>query len=171
MTGAWLINFVTESNIIEGINRDPTPDEVEAHSAFLNNDLGIEWISRFVSRVAPGHKLRSEIGMNVRVGDHLAPEGGPQIPRALAHFNATVVTNRISPHEAYCLYEWLHPFTDGNGRSGRAIWLWMMERGTNARHRDLGFLQSFHYQTLAAHDLKPSLMCGGYPMPIQTRVR
>lgn len=42
-------------------------------------------------------------------------------------------------------YETLHPFTDGNGRSGRALWLWAM----GGIHRaPLGFLHHFYYQAL-----------------------
>jgi hypothetical protein len=37
------------------------------------------------------------------------------------------------------------PTTDGNGRSGRALWLWCM-RG----RAPLGFLHQFYYQTLGA---------------------
>lgn len=50
------------------------------------------------------------------------------------------------PYKIHLLYEDLHPFTDGNGRSGRAIWLWQMERQGGTR---LSFLHWWYYATLA----------------------
>lgn len=42
--------------------------------------------------------------------------------------------------------------TDGNGRSGRALWAWMMlcRGGSYGRAKviELGFLHTFYYQTL-----------------------
>ena len=45
-------------------------------------------------------------------------------------------------------YENLHPFTDGNGRSGRMLWAWQMRNDDDAMAR--GFLHTFYYQTLSA---------------------
>jgi hypothetical protein len=169
----WLYNFIIESNRIEGIDRDPSKTEYQAHTTFLAGDVGIEPLKVFVGAVAPGNSLRTEPGLNVRVGRHMAPEGGPQIGRALADLNARIVTGMIDAHDAYCAYEHLHPFTDGNGRSGRAIWLWMMERQIDRPHRELGFLQCFHYQTLEAHDrrVKRFDTSGDYDVQAQFRVK
>jgi hypothetical protein len=60
------------------------------------------------------------------------------------------------PLEAHVRYETLHPFTDGNGRTGRALWYWMMVGSSRA---DLGFLHAFYYQTLkkwAVNKLEPT---------------
>ncbi len=61
----------------------------------------------------------------------------------------------LPPYISHVAYENLHPFTDGNGRSGRALWLWQMMHGTMRQvnmARDLGFLHTFYYQTLNASD-------------------
>lgn len=62
-----------------------------------------------------------------------APEGGREIESRLAELltgicNSVNGHSSISPWEAHLEYETLHPFTDGNGRSGRAIWAWQMRR-------------------------------------------
>ena len=57
----------------------------------------------------------------------------------------------ITISTAHVEYETLHPFTDGNGRSGRALWLWMKTRGTVLDFRQatsLGFLHTFYYEAL-----------------------
>ncbi len=44
-------------------------------------------------------------------------------------------------------YELLHPFSVGNGRSGRTLWAWcMLRRGDDPF--TLPFLHRFYYQTL-----------------------
>jgi Fic family protein len=48
---------------------------------------------------------------------------------------------------------------DGNGRSGRAIWLWQMLRQEGGA--PLGFLHHFYYQTLEAQDVRKQMnICG-----------
>jgi hypothetical protein len=146
-----LVNFVTESNRIEGIHRKPTVAELRAHCVFLAADyVTISDLEALVRTVAPGKPLRDQPGMNVRVGNHVAPPGGPNVTAAL-HFVLDEANGFVDPHAVHLRYETLHPFMDGNGRSGRALWLWQMLNQHDARHAiRMGFLHLFYYQTLAA---------------------
>ncbi len=79
----------------------------------------------------------------MRVGNHIAPPGGAGIVAGLNKILDAIEQNSLDAYEAHVAYEDLHPFTDGNGRSGRALWLWM--KGGQA---PLGFLHEFYYQAL-----------------------
>lgn len=142
--------FVRESNRIEGITRAPLKKELMAHRELLSHgapDVGA--MQSFVWTVA-GRAIRNRAGMDVRVGSHIAPPGGPEIETRLglilhgAH-------RGDDPFEVHRDYEHLHPFMDGNGRSGRALWLWQMihQRRTTAPLR-MGFLHLWYYQSLSA---------------------
>lgn len=139
-----LEDFVRESNRIEGIHRDPTWQEIAATKSFLQlEQIAISDLERLVSVYAPKHVIRDRPGLNVRVGRYVAPPGGPDILRQLGKLLTLVNAREIPSFGAHIEYEILHPFTDGNGRSGRALWLWLME-GRAPR----GFLHEFYYQTL-----------------------
>ena len=147
-----LLNFIEESNIIEEITRDPTHVEVMAHVTFLESQATIKDLKEFVSAVAPTHVIRDQIGLNVTVGDHLAPFGGPNIVPALE----TILSFRelVTPFMVHRRYLNLHPFSDGNGRSSRVLWLWMMHRiGEEDMVARYGFLHTFYYQTLENYDM------------------
>lgn len=144
-----VVEFVRESNLIEGILREPTAGEIAAHKLFLGlGCVTVADVERFVSTVAGVEDgLRDRPGMNVRVGAHFPMPGGPQVRNALQALLDGL--DDLSPFEAHLAYETLHPFMDGNGRSGRVLWAWMM--------RDLGldafrlpFLHRWYYQSLDA---------------------
>jgi hypothetical protein len=141
--------FVRESNRIEGIHRAPTLAELRAHGDLLAlPTLSVGDVERFVAAVAR-KPLRRHPGMNVRVGNHIAPSGGPEIEASLAMILDNAMAG-VDPWRTHVSYETLHPFLDGNGRSGRAIWLWQMINQHQARHAlSMGFLHLFYYQTLA----------------------
>lgn len=144
-----LIDFIEESNRIEGILRPPTRQEIDAHKEFLKlGIIRIVDIENFVYEVSAA-KIRKNIGMNVIVGTHKPPPGGPKIIDNLQAFlrriNHPIMEN---PYDCHCEYESLHAFMDGNGRSGRVIWAWMKKReGYDPFH--LGFLHSFYYEALS----------------------
>lgn len=151
MTEKWLIKFVAESNKIEGYIRAPYDKELTAHEKILASEaLTVPLIQEFVSIVAPRHVLRDREGLDVQVGNHIAPRGGDDIRPKLDRI-LEAASHPMDPYHIHLEYEYLHPFTDGNGRSGRAIWLWGMQK----QHKlnwvmELGFLHNFYYQTLGA---------------------
>lgn len=137
---------IRESNRIEGIHRDPTPAEVAEFKRFMYFEkLTIGAMQGFVEIYAPGAHLRDQPGLDVRVGRYTPPAGGVKIPYELDHILSLANGDVKSPWQVHCEYERLHPFTDGNGRSGRMLWYWMMVGNPLA---DLGFLHAFYYQTL-----------------------
>lgn len=145
----WLAEFVRESNRIEGIMRAPRKVEVDATSNFIEaQTISIERVAALVAILQPGARLREHPGLDVRVGSHIAPPGGPNIVIALEQL-LEKLPDVAQAWEFHREYETLHPFTDGNGRSGRALWLWQTIRSNRAgQATQLGFLHTFYYQTL-----------------------
>lgn len=142
-----LVDFIAESNRIEGITRTPTGKEFDEAERFLKLErVMIEDMVKFVKVYQPNARLRDKIGLNVRVGSYFPPLGHPgmraQLNSILGAINAHIDREAFA-FRAHHLYESLHPFTDGNGRSGRMLWLWMM-RG----NAPLGFLHTWYYQSL-----------------------
>ncbi len=143
----WTLeDFIQESNKIEGILREPTQEEVSAYEEFLSLErIQVEHLEAFVSAIQPGAILRKQQGQNVRVGNHFPPAGGPIIEENLIQL-LNIITFQ-TPYTKHKAYEDLHPFTDGNGRSGRVLWLWQMG---GISKTPLGFLHHFYYQALSA---------------------
>ena len=132
--------FVRESNSIEGIKRDPTDAELAEFERFmLLPAISVGELENFVKVYQPDARLRDTAGLNVRVGDYYPPIGGPQIRERLEAILKTL-SNAYDDHRRY---QSLHPFSDGNGRSGRALWAWQY------RNLSLGFLHRWYYQSLS----------------------
>lgn len=144
-------DFMLESNQIEGI-LEVTEAEIKAFIKFMDlKKPSIEDLVEFVAVCQPDAKLRNKTSIpNVRVGNHIAPASGPTIEKCLkALLEDALDSNKCPPWETHIVYEKLHPFTDGNGRSGRMLWAWQM----GWKGLSLGFLHKFYYQTLSSTNM------------------
>lgn len=64
----------------------------------------------------------------VQVGNRLCPPPAavsPMLRQWCEKVNALKDPEEFDILEAHLAYEYIHPFIDGNGRSGRLIWLWL----------------------------------------------
>lgn len=153
--------FVIESNRIEGILTPPTLAVIEATASLLCLDaVTIPDLQKFVSACQPGAFLRDEEGMDVRVGKHHPPPGGTDIPVQLQRI-LDDANSGSDPYDTHIRYETLHPFIDGNGRSGRVLWAWQMLKLDMWPKLKLGFLHAFYYQALDHSDLRNPKAPGG----------
>ncbi len=150
--------FIEESNKIEGIFRLVTPQELEAHKRLLAlTEIDIADLQRFVEVIAPGKLLRNKVGRDVCVGGHVPPAGCPEIEHLLMDILRDAADG--DPYFVHHHYEMLHPFMDGNGRSGRALWLWMMKKRGALNHAlQLGFLHAWYYQSLQHSQLQSAIV-------------
>lgn len=142
------MQFIRESNRIEGIHREPNKDEVDECARFvLLKEITLNDLVRFVKIYQQNAVLRDKKGLDVRVGNYFPPEGQASIRKwtleLLKAVQPTDGSRPLTPYEAHVRYESLHPFTDGNGRSGRMLWYWMMKGNA-----PLGFLHTWYYQSL-----------------------
>lgn len=134
-------SFVAESNRIEGIERTLIR-HVDAHEAFLSEPVTVESLCALVDVLQPDAVLRDRTDVpGVRVG----PPSGPEIVKRLE----AVLRGAGDPFVQHVAYETLHPFTDGNGRSGRALWLHRYVSVGDTVTARRGFLHSWYYHSLA----------------------
>lgn len=142
-----LMYFLNESNRIEGIQRPVTKYENGAAEIFMGlNQLTVADVSNIVNIFEPKARLRDQFGLNVTVGDYVAPHGGPEIRTHLKDILTDVSLNRHHPIYCHKDFENLHPYTDCNGRSGRLVWYWQMQKFDFQIYGT--FLHTFYYQAL-----------------------
>ena len=125
-----LVRFQAESNKIDGVN-SVTHNEVEALGAFLTlHEISVENLHTYVSTCEPSATLRYD-------------------DRGMRLLLKGINTRALSSYEALLRIEHLRPFSDCNGRCGRAVWFWM--------HRGIapsGFLQTFYQEAISFYAAK-----------------
>lgn len=137
--------YAAESRAIEGEN--PSEQSAVLLRAFVEGPLSVETLCDYVYGEA-GAKIRSEGWMNVRVGSHVCPPGGPHIVTALEEMISGVMI--LDMYEFHTKFLHLHPFMDGNGRAARAILAWAVLRNLVWRTSLLKYpvLQAIYYMGL-----------------------
>ena len=148
ITESYLTRFLIESNKIEGITEFDIESEMTAARIFLNKKRITEHdLENFVSIIQEDAQLRGEPSIpGVQVGGRVAPNSWPEVLIALDKILRDA-NYLVDPWRIHCEYEHLHPFTDGNGRSGRMLWLWMVQDSLTGN--SILFLQAFYYDTLS----------------------
>jgi hypothetical protein len=143
-----LVDFVRESNHIEGIDRYPTNEEINATHKFIDlPHIEVKDLIKLVSVYQPDAQLRDRKGLNVTIAGYWPPAGGIELRAQLEDLLERMNSGDAdSAYQCHIAYEDLHPFTDGNGRSGRALWLWQMIELYNYDLR-FGFLHKWYYQS------------------------
>jgi Fic family protein len=140
--------FSEESNRIEGIYDNNAHKKMASMvEMFLcKDDITVDDVISFANNI--GGELRDKKGMNVRVGSHIPPAGNQNMKDMLCKIIKSINENTDHPFTCHHRFETLHPFTDGNGRTGRALWLWQMIEYYRYNFQ-ISFLHSFYYQSLS----------------------
>lgn len=134
-----MIEFLKESNAIEGIYDNPSLEQaILAWEYLMNEDvLTVSVILKTHKILMNNQRLQSNHkgyfrDCNVRVGNWVAMTHhmvGPSMQQWC--FEAMRAYPAIDPIALHIQYEKIHPFVDGNGRTGRMFMNWMFMKRFN----------------------------------------
>lgn len=121
-TQLFVAEAVRQSYALSRCGREPTTAEIGAHRGLMMcGRLQPSNLLVLMSYIAPAATLRPDAGA-----------GGGDGAGALSKLLETANAKRAAPHELMSLFALAKPFTAGNGRCARALWLWLALREREA---------------------------------------
>src|SRR5665213_1438648 len=101
-----LFNFLVESNEIEGINREPSAADLDVAQHFLQlNSVSLKALKDLQAAVAPRKPFRDRAGLDVRVGNYVAPRGGPEMVERVENLLLVAHIAGADPWAVHCTFE------------------------------------------------------------------
>lgn len=144
-----LYRFIKESNMIERITRMKAGEWQEYNTFLALDKINTDDLEKFLKVIQPDAVLRDHVGHNVYVGGYTPPDGGPWMRENLWNLLKDAQEDTGQWHAIHHRFELMHPFSDGNGRLGRLVWLWMRLKANMLMDNQYPFLQQWYYDSLS----------------------
>jgi len=154
ITESFVTTFLQESNAIENVHDEPALADAQKAWEYLESESQLTHdVIKRAHRILLENRQPDIAGMyrtvTVRVGNDVPPVPG-RVEKLLENLLPVIPETAAEALHWHVKFEKIHPFTDGNGRIGRLVYLWhcaehlqthpILFREEDAR----GYYSSFH---------------------------